>query len=442
MPNGSFVWPSRPSAPFLWSDRLRLTQEALARQAAALAETIPDAERVVVRSAPGLHAIAPLLACWLRRTLAILPDPRDSPDEMARLAQATGAAVWTPGPPLALSGRDAQPLEFDTAKPAVAVRTSGSSGEPKLAVHTLGSLLTNARAANARIPFVEGDCWLLSLSPHHVGGLGILMRAMVGTGCVHVGESPGSIAADLREHRWITHVSVVATQLRRLLDDRSLDRRIIALRALLLGGGPTPASWRREAVERGWPLSVTYGLTECASQVTTSIASSTDDATDAGLPLDGIGVRCDEQGEVHVSGPTLFTGYLGRPPIGAEFATGDLGRMDARGRLHVLGRRDAMFISGGENIHPEEIENVLRSIPGIESACVVAVDDREWVKRPVAFVSGPLETSAIEASLAALPRFRWPDRILRMPEEEAARAKPRRAKLLQHLDAPIVWAKR
>ena len=451
MPNATFTWPRRPEVPFLWSDRLRLTHGAIARQARALAEKVPNARRVAIRTAPGILAVAPLIACWTRGVTAVLVDPRERDEECQRIATEVGATLWRPGPPLGIAGEGGEPVELPLDREAVAIRTSGSSGEPKFAVHRLSSLLANARAANARIPFEEGDCWLLSLSPHHVGGLGILLRAMVASSCVHVGGSPGTVVDDLSEHRWITHVSIVATQLRRLLDTPGIDRRMMALRSVLLGGGPTPLAWRREAIERGWPLAVTYGLSECASQVTTSLAISDGDATDAGMPLDGVEVRVDALGEIHVGGPTLFAGYAthdgvrdgprdvtGRP----EFATGDLGRFDERGRLHVLGRRDAMFISGGENIQPEEIENALRTVPGAQSVCVVAIDDPVWVKRPIAFMSGAFDPSQVERALEPLPRFKWPDRILRMPAEEAERSKPRRAALLARLDAETVWTKR
>lgn len=438
-------WPERPDAPFLWSERMRLTHGAVARQALAHAESLPAARRVLLRLPPGILGVAPLIACWLSGVTAVLVDPREPDEALPALAERLGAAPWRPGPPLALAAERGGTLDLDLGAPAVAVRTSGTTGEPRHALHRLASLVANARASNLRTPFGEGDCWLLSISPHHVGGLGILLRAMVSGGCVHVGSAPGLLAEDLREHRWITHVSVVATQLRRLLDRPELERRLVALRSILLGGGPTPAAWRDDAVRRGWPLSTTYGLTECASQVTTSLAMQGDPATDAGLPLDGVSVRCDDEGVIRVAGPTLFAGYLedarGESDAVApgEVVTGDLGAFDARGRLQVLGRRDAMFVSGGENIQPQEIENALRSVPGVVQACVVAVDDPRWVARPVAFVAGAFDRAAVEEALAALPRFKWPDRILRMPADEAERSKPRRHVLRGRLDAEELW---
>jgi O-succinylbenzoic acid--CoA ligase len=100
-----------------------------------------------------------------------------------------------------------------------------------------------------------------------------------------------------------------------------------------------------------------------------------------------------------------------------------------------------MFITGGENVQPEEIENVLRSVPGIEAAAVIAVEDPVWQWRPIAFVAGRFERDALEAALARLPRFKWPDRILEMPAGERERAKPRRSVLAASLDAPTLWTR-
>jgi O-succinylbenzoic acid--CoA ligase len=449
----ALVWPgAHASRPFLRTATQCWSHAEVAAQAQAHLARVPAAERVLIAGRGGMHLVPALLAAWAHGALVLLVDPRESAAEIERIAASARAVVWHPEPALRLSNAPEAILRFDCARPAVALRTSGSTGTPKFAVHALRSLVANARAANARVGFGSDDGWLLSLAPHHVGGLSILVRAMLAGGCVVLGDGPGALAADLRAERAITHVSVVATQLRRLLDDPGLDRRVRSLRAILLGGGPTPAAWREEALDRGWPLFVTYGLTECASQVTTARASRSDESvkaddvvsasTDAGTPLDGVGVRIGGDGEIVVSGPTVFIGYLDAPPLAEpSFATGDLGVVDAHGRLHVTGRRDAMFITGGENVQPEEIENVLRSVPGIEAAAVIAVEDPVWQWRPIAFVAGRFERDALEAALARLPRFKWPDRMLEMPAGERERAKPRRSVLAASLDAPTLWTR-
>jgi O-succinylbenzoic acid--CoA ligase len=389
-----------------------------------------EAARGVLPVRAARESLEAIVAAWRAGACAILVDAAAPGERRARM-EAMASAL--------------QPQGF-----AAALFTSGSSGDPKLAVHGPNSLAAAARAANARVPFGPGDRWLLSLSPHHVGGLAILVRSIVSGAATRIGRGPGNVGDDLLRDASITHVSVVGAQLRRLLDDPRCVERMRALKAVLLGGGPAPAAWRHEAVRAGIPVYATYGMTECASQATTARATADDAADDAGTPLDGVEVRLGGNDEILVRGPTVFAGYahgaVVRDARDAEgwFATGDLGSIDARGHLHVLGRADAMFVSGGENIHPEEIENALRSVPGITQACVVAVDDPRWQHRPIAFVTGAFDDRALLATLGAkLERFRWPDRIYAMPASEAAKAKPSRAALRACLpQARVVWTRR
>lgn len=332
---------------------------------------------------------------------------------------------------------------------ALALCTSGSSGDPKIAVHRPASLVAAARAANARVPFGPGDRWLLSLAPHHIGGVAILVRALVGGGAVRIGGGATEVARDLIADPEVTHVSVVASQLRRLLDDARAVERMRSMRAVVLGGGPAPATWRHEAVARGVPLFASYGMTETASQMATGRATQSDEAGDAGSALDGVEIRTGATGEIEVRGPILFAGYVREGQVrdarGADgwFATGDVGAIDSRGHVLVLGRRDAMFISGGENIHPEEIENALREVRGVTHACVVAIDDARWQKRPVAFVAGAFEARDLEDTLTRrLERFRWPDRIHPMPNDLLGQAKVNRPDLaLRAANAPTLWSR-
>jgi len=429
-------WPDEAfaDAPFLVDDAGVLTHQIAVREVAALAATLTPGSRTLIVAEPSVRCALSIIACWSCGSLAVLIDGREPEAQRRAIAHDVSATTVV----FKATRSESEPSHFDLPLRALAValRTSGSTGAPKFAAHQLASLVANARASNTRTPFGVGDRWLLSLAPHHIGGLAILVRAMVGGGAVRFGRGAGSVADDLRADHAITHVSLVGTQLRRLLDDSTASARLVRMKAVLLGGGPAPASWRYEAVAIGVPLVATYGLTECASQVTTGVAAIGDEADDAGPPLDGVDLCVADDGEILVSGPTLFAGYLQRGGVNdprdarGYLTTGDLGRIDERGHLHVFGRKDAMFISGGENIQAEEIENVLRDVPGISQACVVAVDDATWQKRPVAFVVGAFELRALEVALAArLPRFKWPDRVHTMPTDEAAKAKPNRARL-------------
>ncbi|MEX1023503.1 MAG: AMP-binding protein [Planctomycetota bacterium] len=283
--------------------------------------------------------------------------------------------------------------------------TSGSTAEPKVVAHTLAAHLANARASAERLPFQEGHRWLLSLPLCHVGGLSLVFRAVVGGATLALPEPGASLAASLVELR-PTHLSLVPTQLRALLDDPSLAAALARLEGLLVGGGPCPPEWVAEARAAGVPVRTTYGSTECASQVATS---RVDDPPSAARPLPGVELAFDEAGELRVRTPSLFAGYLEddrlRTPFeDGWFPTGDLGRIDAEGRLELVGRRDNQFVSGGENVQPEAIEAAFRA-RGHE-VVVVGVPDERFGARPVAFTPDGVSLDALAEEL--LPDFARP----------------------------------
>ena len=223
------------------------------------------------------------------------------------------------------------------------------------------------------------------------GGLSILFRCLLAGATVALPE-PGASPGSSIEELGITHVSLVATQLRRLLKEKP---ETGGLKAILLGGGPAPESLLEEAVGRSLPVRNSYGLTETTSQVTATPSETgpgLGDLRTAGRVLNYREVSVSREGEILVRGETLFAGYVEgdrvERPLDAEgwFHTGDLGEFDASGNLRVLGRSDNLFISGGENVQPEEIEAALELLEGVERAVVTPVPDAEFGRRPVAFV--------------------------------------------------------
>lgn len=308
-------------------------------------------------------------------------------------------------------------------RPATIVFTSGSSGTPKAAVHTLGNHYFSAAGSNRNIALPPGSRWLLSLPLYHVGGLAILFRCLLaGVALALPGRAPMGEA--LRRFG-VTHVSMVSTQLRRLLRDgcEGLDR----LRAVLLGGSAMPPGLIEAAHAKGLPLHTSYGLTEMASQVTTTPPGAPlEKLLTSGCALPFRELRLAAGGEVLVRGKTLFLGYVTdgdvRLPLDDEgwFHTGDLGELDEGGYVRILGRKDHMFISGGENIHPEAIERALCRIGGVTRAVVTPLPDEEFGARPVAFVEVEAGGPAIEELQARLseelPRFMLPVRYLPWPE--------------------------
>lgn len=325
--------------------------------------------------------------------------------------------------------------------PALAIFTSGSTGKPKAALLSFGNLYYNALGSNENIPFQPDDRWLLSLPLYHVGGLGILFRAFIAGGTVVIPDLGADLASTIESHQ-ITHLSLVTTQLHRLLSDRSKLRQLRSLRAILLGGSAVPTPLITRSLDSNLPICTSYGLSEMGSQVTTTAPhDSVGCLSSSGRILKYRQVRISPESEILVRGETRFVGYLTNSGVerpfdrNGWFATGDIGRVDDDGYLAVLGRRDNLFVSGGENIQPEEIERVLSEDPSIEEAIVVPVANAEFGFRPVAFVQmsphPPHEVPEILDMLRAkLPGFKIPDRILPWPGHLAAAGiKPSRADL-------------
>jgi len=304
-------------------------------------------------------------------------------------------------------------IEVPLDRPSTVVFTSGSTGDPKAALHTFGNHYLSAAGSNENIPLAPGDRWLHSLPLYHVGGLSILFRCLLAGAAVALTEPEASLGGSIHGLR-ATHVSLVSTQLLRLLAE---DADLSGLRAALMGGGPIPPSLVDRALARGVPVHTSYGLTEMASQVTTTPpGASAGELRTAGRALPHREVRVSGAGEILVRGATLFAGYLGEGgtvlPLedGGWFRTGDLGELEADGNLTVLGRRDNLFVSGGENVRPEEIEAALSRIPGVEEAVVVPVPDPEFGARPVAFVRRSAGAGDLARALeAVLPRFKIPE---------------------------------
>lgn len=343
--------------------------------------------------------------------------------EAADAAEATGLRALDPREisgetPEEVAGEPRIPL----ARPATVVFTSGSTGRPKGALHTFGNHYASAVGSSENIALQAGDTWLHSLPLFHVGGLSILFRCAI-AGATLALPGPDEPVGESIRRSGATHVSLVATQLRRLLDE---DADLSGVKAILLGGSAMPTPLLDEAHALGLPVHTSYGLTEMASQVTTTRpGASREELATSGVTLPRRELRISDKGEILVRGDTLFSGYVDEAdppenPFDADgwFHTRDLGSLDPDGLLTVTGRLDNLFISGGENVQPEEIESELRLLEGVEDAVVAPVADAEFGERPLAFVKceGTLPDDLGESLRRTLPGFKvpvafhgWPD---------------------------------
>lgn len=364
-----------------------------------------------------------LAAARERASIDVLLTSQDQRD----LCSAQASRVHT-----AFTTRPSVPTSHRDARIATIIFSSGSTGLPKAIAHRLDAHLQSAKGSNQNLPLAIDDRWLMSLPLFHVAGLGIVFRCILAGATIALPIADEDLIETVRG-QCPTHLSLVPTQLRRLMNVMS--EPPAQLRAVLLGGAPLPRELNRAAIDAGWPLFTTYGLSEMASQVTTGRCAEAANPCSAGKVLPGRELMLSEAGEILVRGATLFEGYLEASgihrPLTAQgwFATGDLARMDERGDLSVIGRRDNMFVSGGENIHPEEIEHRLLELTGVLQAIVVAVPNRDYGQRPVAFVE--LENTTIDVVKSALrqslTRFKIPDHFLAWPETKGL--KPNRNQL-------------
>ncbi|HEX2162090.1 MAG TPA: AMP-binding protein [Thermoleophilaceae bacterium] len=349
--------------------------DAVARRLAALG--VGEGGRVAT-TVPPSTVFALLLHAAPRIGAALVPlNTRLTVDQQRAQAAAVGADVVVNGP---LDGMEAaiEPRrELDASAVHTVLFTSGTEGEPKPVELTAGNLDASAAASAAAFGVESGDRWLSPLPLFHVAGLSILTRCArnATTAVLRDRFDPTAVAGALAEGG-VSLISLVPTQLSRLRHSGLTEAP--GLRALLLGGGPIPpdlVDWARSA---GLPVRCTYGMTETASQV-----AVTEPWESAATPLPGVELEVAPDGEILVRGPMVAPGAV-RPD--GWLHTGDLGSVDRRGRLHVVGRLKELIVSGGEKVAPAAVEAVLAAHPAVADAGVAGTPDPDWGEAVTAFV--------------------------------------------------------
>lgn len=357
-----------------------LDRRVAGASATLAARGVRPGERVGLLLPPGPDFA---IAFWasLRLGATVVPvSPRLAGPEVAH--QTDGCTVVL-GEPVGDSGRGAAAVAVAHAPgdPAVLLHTSGTTSTPKPVPLSFGNLLWAAQGSAAALGHPADERWLSALPFNHVGGLSILVRSAIAgtTAEVHDGFDAERVTARLHATDGPTVISVVATTLSRLLDAGLRDPP--RLRAAVAGGGPIPPVLVERARGAGVPVAQTYGMTESTAMST--IQRPGDEQPDAGPPLFCTRVRIADDGEILVSGPTVSRSAAG--PDGV-LRTGDLGRLDADGRLTVVGRKADTIISGGENVAPAEVEAALERHPAVREAAVHGRPDPEWGEAVVATV--------------------------------------------------------
>ena len=290
--------------------------------------------------------------------------------------------------------------------------TSGSSGRPKAVAHTVSQHIASAEGLLERIPFRIGESWLLSLPMYHVSGLGIVHRWLAAGACMKIGS--GDLQCDIEG---VTHASLVATQLQRLL----VKQQPLNLKLVLLGGSHIPYSLSQQAAQKNIETWVGYGMTEAASTVT---AKQIDDSDTVGTTLPNRELKIVQQ-TVYLAGKTLACGYYYQGEItslldeNGWFNTQDIGEW-VDNEVRILGRKGNMFISGGENIHCEEIELVLNRHPKVIQSIVVPIEDEEFGTTSIGLIASESDIDSLNLATwleGKIERFKRPKAFHMLPAE-------------------------
>jgi o-succinylbenzoate---CoA ligase len=331
-----------------------------------------------------------------------------SDDELSdRVPESTAISLLLSG-----EGADFKPAElWEEDRTLTIMYTSGTTGFPKGVRQTAGNHLSSAVASALNMGLQDGDVWLCAMPLFHISGFSILSRSLIYGMTVRL-QTKFDAEASAREieEGSVTRMSAVSAQLVRVLDilESRNQRASEHFRQILAGGGPVPSPYIRRAEALGIQILQTYGMTETSSQTATLAAEDALRKTgSSGKPLFFNRIRIDgaekpgDEGEILISGPHVTPGYVGRfsgkpAQVDGWLHTGDIGRLDEEGFLYVLDRRSDLIISGGENIYPAEIEQVLVGHPSVAEAGVAGVEDERWGQVPAAFIVARRDVSAEE----------------------------------------------
>jgi O-succinylbenzoic acid--CoA ligase len=338
---------------------------------------------LVIPLGRSLEAIYWICAAWQVGQLFIPVSETLSEHEFNLLINLLGS--YQKLPPLSASGAHGKPSFV-----AALVQSSGTTGRPKLIAFSRQNFIDSAKGHLVHHQLLQSDVWLASLPFTGIGGLSVIIRALV------LGQNIG-FSSDIKtdtlkfwlESGKVDGISLVPTQLLRLLEQSFKPR----IKIILVGGDAMP----EQCLHADWPVVASYGLSETCAQLWSRKSA-----------MPGMEIKIDDSGEILVMGPSLALGYwvsgavhvLPKDDEGF-FATGDLGVWDGTD-LKVVGRKSDVIISGGVKISPQEIEAELLAFPGVIESAVAGLSDAEWGQRLVAaiVVNGDFSTSQLQEHLS------------------------------------------
>ena len=348
----------------------------------------------------------------------------DAAERGAWVTQAARRRVVVTGPDVDLTGGPEPVLDdLGPDDPALLVYTSGTTGAPKGAVLSHGNLLSSVEAVRLAWRWTPADRLVLALPLFHVHGLGVGLHGTLTAGASAVLRprfDAGDLLDSVRDHEaslWFG----VPTMYAHVAGSPRLGE-LARLRLCVSGSAPLPTGlWTAVAEGGGQRILERYGMTETLMNVSNPYDGERRPGT-VGLPLPGVELRLAEgTDEVLLRGPNVMSGYWQRPEATAAaftddgwFLSGDVGGHDPDGYLRIVGRRKELIISGGYNIYPREVEDVLRAHPAVRDAAVVGRPDPVWGERVTAFVEadGVPGSDLLEFAAGQLAPYKRPRAVV------------------------------
>ena len=267
------------------------------------------------------------------------------------------------------------------------ILTSGTTGIPKAVQLTYGNFEASCNNWNEFLQFQSNDQFLCCLPLHHIGGLAVMLRAlMFGFSVNLVSTFEAKLVLDTIIKYPVSIISLVPTMLKRILDLEGGLKAIKTLRWILLGGGPSPEYLLDLCIKEKLNIVKVYGMSEtCSGTVGLKLLDEPQNKLYAGRPFNGAKIWT-ENNELYISGPMVMKGYVGEVATNGRHNSHDIGQVDNGNLVFLDIRRKDLIITGGENVNPLEVEEALLQIEGITDAAVIGVEDVEWGEKVVAYI--------------------------------------------------------
>lgn len=431
-------WPWRhwcqikPEATALLNNGTAVSWRQLAADVDALALPLSSAtDKLAMTSINNYQTLITLFALWQRGVATLLLNPAFSAGQRNEILDKAGVSAFLHAEVAFDNGAAFPAVPFQRDAVLTLTLTSGSSGVPKAVAHSAGNHIASALGLFSLMPYEASDCWLLSLPLFHISGMAIVWRWLTRGAMLKIADTRGDALLSALEG--VSHASLVPTQLQRVLAQGETH----TLQSVLLGGAAIPQVLVDSAEKAGIRCWCGYGMTEMASTVT---AKRADGRFSVGQPLPNREVLLSDEGEIWVRGKTLSPGYLVNGvlvPLAEDwFATKDKGDWLAECQeLRIVGRLDNMFVCGGENVQPEDVERQLSGYPGLTQLFILPVPHPKWGAVPVALTETYADPDTFLAWAAEkLPPHQRPQKLLVYPATlDSGGIKLSRARLAQWL---------